>query len=137
MPLADWVHNLPQLLPAQSHPDGESISGPVIFPLDGIFQTDESMEELEDEDEGQGVTSIDILYLKPNTTQKRIEAKLLCSLGPRRKLMARLERQQNQRVSEIFGSQPLDLPQIFTPTNRKRKRSCECRHGSENKTTII
>ena len=56
MPWADWVHNLPQLLPAQSHLDGESIFGPVIFPLDGIFQTDESMEELENEDKGQGVT---------------------------------------------------------------------------------
>ena len=67
------MEELPPLLQKQSEIAGESIYGPPALP---VVLDDTAEEDDDDLYDDEGTNTIDISYLKPNTTQKRVEAKL-------------------------------------------------------------
>ena len=99
--------------------------GPVALPvvLDRNEDDDDGDDDVHDDtEEDDTLVSIDINYLRPNMTQKRIEAKLLCPLG---QLNPHMRKQERRRGSEVFDTTNItvDLDAIFTTPSRKRKFS--------------
>ena len=99
--------------------------GPPALPvvLDSDEDDDDGDDNVHDDDteEDDTLVSIDINYLRPNMTQKRTEAKLLCPLG---QLNPHMRKQERRRGSEVLDT-TVDLDAIFTPPSRKRKFSSE------------
>ena len=98
--------------------------------LDSDEDDDDGDDDVHDDDteEDDTLVSIDINYLRPNTTQKRIEAKLpLPAWATQPKLIAHMRKQERRRGSEVFDTTNItvDLDAIFTTLSRKRNFSSE------------